>query len=468
MATAAFDDDVVEGIIDVQQISLEDYLQSVMNAVEPSCRMWVTEQHRKKMIRCLMGYTNKNEFDLKLQNLHLRGQWEKTTRFVEQDLSSLQVDETKAPSYTVGIQRVQQTGSDPQFAFQAITEHSQTMQAGPSRFFSFLARGRAYKGRLDSLLEDIAPHLIPKYLDIVQEPSEIDLMRKMVLEETDTPQTKYAAANLPPAIQWKDQLLQLLEKDFDSRGPQQPDDGGKQMGIRGELDLTSYLQQEHAQDANTLILSNVYVKPPSKHFRNTNQQNSHKRKMPHVILSDIKLVGMTSEFDALAVHMNATSKSIQVTELWEAKATLSPITISDVLFKKVHALEQVLKDPKARIHFCFEDETTATVRQVMGEDQQQEPLVFPFSNSSANTTNPLRIGIFGMDLLDPRSAARRTQFVKCEQRLERSPQAVVEALERGHVTPPDVIPSLERLLEEARRLQPLLVIPASNTLREWK
>lgn len=452
MAMAAVTEDDAMDALDVKRISLASYLQSVMDAVDPSYRMWVTEQHRKKMIRCLMGYNSKSEFDLKLANVHLSEQWEKTHRFVEQDLASLQVDEIKAPQYKEGIQ---QKGEDPKFAFHTVTQQSQTQRATPARFFSFLARGRTYQGRLLKLLEDVAPHLIPTYQDIVQEPNDIDLMRKLVLEESKNRKpTGEDDADVPPVLRWKGELLQLLEKDFDIKAVPPPDNGGKQMGLQGEVDLTSYLQQEHSLDSCTLVLSNVFVKPPNKHFRNNNQFNNHKPKVPHVILSDIKLAGMTSEFDAMAVQMNPTSNSIELLELWEAKASLHPISIYDVLFKKVGALERILADPDARIHFCAEKDTPQ-VREVLGGDEG-EPLLFPFSSTSA-----LQIGIFGMDLLGPRSAARRTQFVLCEQRIGESPEAVLEALETGLVSPPDVMPILQKIMDEAHRLQPVLVVPES-------
>ena len=90
---------------------------------------------------------------------------------------------------------------------------------------------------------------------------------------------------------------------------------------------------------------------------------------------------------------------------------------------------------------------------------KEEALILPFV--ATDISPAMQIGIFGIDLLDPRSAARRAQFVQCEKLLETSPDAVKEALETGSVSAPNVLPSLQTLQDEAHRLKPMLVVPIS-------
>ena len=474
-----------------QITSLEQYLQDVIDAIDPSHSMAITEQHRKKMIRCLLGYKNKAEFDLRLQNIDISLQWEKTDRFVRHNLTGLNPPETKAPMFQDGL-RLQQK-SDPQFSFQRLDAQNQTKYMAPSRFFSFLSPGRAYPGRFEKLLDDVAPNFLETYQDIIENRSEIELMRMLVLNEIgvgveascNTTITHHEKPDVSSrrAVIWKEQLLQLLAKDFGSKGNQPPEDGGNFIGKKVEGDLVSYLEQlsEDTPNNATMVISNVLVKSPKRHIRQINQCNGPNKWLPHVILSNANLVGMTSEFDSMVVEMRGSK--IRIVELWEAKASLNPVTISDALFKKLHALNTVLQDPDAQI--CFFPKNNPQVSEFLSTGsnldydallKDDEPVIFPLvchgdsagENNEGNADDGVydslrpRLGIFGMDLMSPDAAARRAQFVHCETRLERSTDAVLEGLETGFVSAPDIRPDLERMLKAAQRLKPMLVVPLSD------
>ena len=504
------DEDDNLGAADQQQmaISVEEYLHDVMAAVDPSHCITVSGHHRKKMIRCLLGYTNKADFNLRLQNINTKLQWEKTALFVNEDLTALDPLKLQgtAPQFQEGI-RLQQAG-DPHFSFQPLNTANQYYYLAPTRFFSYLARGKHYQGSFERLLKDVAPNLLATYQDIVEDRSEIELMRMIVLDENhmdDVDGASSSSKSTPPkdgrpAVIWKEQLLQLLAKDFDGKGSQTLADGGQFIGRKNEMDLASYLKQRRTQDGSnsetsapkTLVISNVLVKPINKHLRlcKQNSQRLYKQKqLPYVILSNTNLDGMTSEFDSLVLER--VGDKIRIAEMWEAKATLTPDTISDALFKKLPALQTVLQDPEAQIYFYPQNESNSGNSQQLleflsGDNnhgisytslEEDEPIIFPLVRHSDNTrensssqsssssiinNNGIEVGIFGIDLMKPEDAARRTQFVHCEVLLGRSTETVIEGLETGYVSAPDIRPRLEYMIQAARQLKPMLVVPLSS------
>ncbi|CAB9503113.1 expressed unknown protein [Seminavis robusta] len=499
MSRADVDDDDEEMM--VRTISVADYLQQVMDAVGPY-KMIVTEQHRKSMIRCLMGFSKKGDFEVALQNLHMEWQWEQTHRFVQQDLSNISVDTTLAPMFQQGIQlpqqdiksfryRKQQGGgkeSNPQ-------QQQQQTYTSPHKFFSYLARGRTYQGKLERLLSDVAPQLIETYHKIIQEPNELELMKRLVLKETCNEQqssSKEEEVHANTALQWKDALLELVEREFAvvPSPPPQIEDGGKRLGRQGEIDLSTYLHEQcnnqNDDDSSLLVLPNVLVKPTEKHLRQSKQQNNSSKRLPHVMSSNVNLMGLTSEFDAMVVQQQQQQHDmIQIVQLWEAKASIHPISISDVLFKKLRALQLILNDPSTRMYvYDKELKRRLLLQQQQNGDKKKldhqnttcsedDPLVFSVLNnsvkkdhdtsSSSSDTPLLRLGIFGMELMEPERAARRAQYIHCERLLERNPAVVLQALSTGIVSAPDVNPHLQAMMDCARRLQATLVVLPSSS-----
>jgi len=522
-----------------RSIPLEDYLQEVLDVVgcgggdndgdplmsKSSYRMALTEQHRKKMIRCLLGYGDrKSEFNLLLQNNHARYQWKQTMEMIHQDLVALMDVVSlaeEAPGFRDAIK--QQQDKDGGSAFPnnpSATNKSEKIMYTADKFFTSLARGRKYKGSFDLLLQEVAPHLQSKYQEIVREPTGREVLTRFVLELMESRTTNEdnqqdseqngSSDDDDAATIYKDQLLQLLEQEFPNKGPQQPDDGGKGLGIQGELSLMEFLQERKKDEINsardtasaqknnmsttakkTMVLSNVLVKTPSKHKRQVNQKT--KKQLPHVILSNVNLDRMTSEFDAMVVEKVMSTSSlpfedqtqIRIAELWEAKASLQPISIFDCLVKKESALQAVLRDPESSIYFsspndgdkdnnelceflCDEESDTAVAKN----ESSTFPLVSieerttDIANTAKDTNNihaPPRMCIFGSELISPEASARRMQLVRCECLLETSREAVLQALETGYVQAPDVRPYLQKLLDEARRLQPILIVPAKTS-----
>ena len=367
----------------MQELDVEQYLLDTVEMVDPTFEMGVTKRDRKVMVAALMGI-DKSDVKQKLRETELSSQWEKAKTFVDRDLLSCVAVVPEAPDYQKGIETMQNFKS-------------------PAKFFSFLARGRVFQGKFDRLLESKAPHLLSKYENVVSEMEELDCLRKMI-ESNKCDQYE--------------NLIRCIELDM-SKASSQPADGGLSSGKKGELDLNSYLE---TRDAKGQCIYSVLVKPPRS-----------KWKPGHAVIETTSnQSGTTSEFDAMVIEQIG-SDTVRILELWEAKATIHPATLSDVIFKKVKSFESILLDEDA-------------------------VLILDGVKYSIDKSSSYEIGIFGSEYLLPKSAARRIQVVAFQKQLRREAYMVVNVLDNGRACVPDVIPILDKLLLEVKRLKPKLII----------
>ena len=378
------------------EVSLEDYLQNTIRAIDPEYKMTVNESHRKKMVAVLLGI-KLVDFNQELRDLHSQIQWDKTLDFVANEMATTFPDDQEIPDA---------------LEFRKGIECIDSFQENTSKFFSFLARGRTYKGKFEELLKAQALHLLPVYEDIVQEISRRDLMKAYVNDVAET--------------DMKETLLQCIEMSF-PQAPRQPADGGKFDGLKGEMDMSQFLNDRWANNP-AMIRSSVLLKPNRK----------NRKAADSIIVSAHALrERWTSEFDSMIVKIDEDdASSINIVELWEAKASLHPASICDVLFKKAKSLQMILDDSDAQFHFH--------------EQQYSIKDTFP------------TVGIFGTRLLSPRSSARRAQMLACEEILGSSVDAVLEAMATGKVTPVDAESRLTHILDEVIRIKPVLVTPSYN------
>jgi hypothetical protein len=376
------------------EVSLEDYLQNTIRAIDPEYKMTLNESHRKKMVAVLLGI-KLVDFNQELRDLHSQIQWEKTLDFVANEMATTFPDDQEIPDA---------------LEFRKGMEIIDTFRENSSKFFSFLARGRTYKGKFEELLKAQALHLLPVYEDILREIPQRDLMKAYVNDVVET--------------EMKGPLLQCIEMSF-PRAPRQPADGGKSDGLKGEMDMSTFLNDRWANNPS-MIRSSVLLKPNRK----------NKKAADSIIVSAHALrERWTSEFDSMIVKIDEDdASSINIVELWEAKASLHPASICDVLFKKAKSLQMILNDSDAQFH--------------LHEQQYSIKDTFP------------TIGIFGSTLLSPRSSARRAQMLVCEEILGSSVDAVLEAMATGTVTPVDAESRLKYILDEVIRIKPVLVTPS--------
>jgi hypothetical protein len=376
------------------------YLQETLESVDPNKQFTVTEQDRKSMVQGIMGIS-KVDLDQQLRDTKLEAQWEKAQAFMADQWIP-----------KIGGEGASFNPDDPSIRMLSADNDGSSRNmdsfATPTKYFSYLAKGRTFQGKFDRLLESVAPDLLECYQETVDEIDRLECMRILADKH-----------------ERRGDLLRCLHLQLPKSSPQ-PADGGVSSGKKGELDLETYLRSErHNGASNYELCTHVLVKPPRSKIKKGETfviETSH--------LSD----GSTSEFDAMFIERTGNG-SIRVVELWEAKATIHPTTLADLIFKKVKSLERILEDDKAIFYI----------------DGVHYPL---------DTTSPLPlIGMFGSGFLSAKAAANRQQLVAFQNQLGKDEKLVMTVLENEGLAPaPDVSSQLRYLMDEVERLKPTVVI----------
>eukprot|EP00980_Cylindrotheca_fusiformis_P020696 scaffold7738_cov133-Cylindrotheca_fusiformis.AAC.5 len=378
-----------------QIIPIIPYLEETIRVVDPSFQLRADEQHRKGMMRAVMQIS-KVQMGHQLRELHSQIQWENAEAFVQEELVLL-TPPPDAPQFQEGIRKYK------------------SFEPNHKKLFSFLARGRVYQGKLEKVLEDVMPSLVPTFQQIMDPIPELELL-------------EYYARRQDKSIQ--ELLLKCVHTSF-PKASVDSSEVGKARGINSETSLEKYLESKYP---DKMVLTNVYI---SKKPRNGKNQKS-----PFVIQlpSDLQWERMTSELDALVLDpIQDGDESVRIQEVWEAKATLHAITLYDALSKKHSAVSKIIETDGVRL-----------LLQGRGDFAIQ------------NGTTP-SVGIFGSSLLSPKAAARRSQVVICEKLAETSAKVVEEALETGFIqaSTDEVLSDLKHTLQLAREIQPIVVVVAA-------
>mmetsp|Transcript_96278 Transcript_96278/g.277921 ORF Transcript_96278/g.277921 Transcript_96278/m.277921 type:complete len:519 (+) Transcript_96278:64-1620(+) len=390
-------------------------------------RMHVSEKDRKTMIRTLLGdgRWTKAEFNAKLKEYSVQKQWEATRCFLTENFDEL----------TMSAKQLQERGnlSSPT-PFQDGLEHYSTKfeTQPPAKLFSYMARGRLYQGKFERLLEDLdKPEWLKTYYSIIEEKEDLALIAEYIENFISSQYSSEESANRIESIQ-KALSVEML------KAPSQPADGGKQSGIQSEIDLMTYLnnEQEKQGDSESKILGPVYL-------QNQRRGRNPNRKCPYVIElpASVDLHRKTSELDAIVISKSSTF--VRIHQIWEAKATLHPMTIGDALNKKGSTLRNLLS---------YQPSNTET----------PEPTLFQINGEShvLDNSSVFRFGIFGKRLLDPAQGVNRMIAVLGEALLESCPAAVEGALTKGYVSIPDIqlLDEIDRMIQVSELLNATMVI----------
>ena len=401
-----------EGDEELPKLNLLRYLEDTTELIAPFS-MTLNEKHRKTMVRTLLGM-GKLEFDELVRTTRQEHQWSATLEFCSEALVPLQE-----------IYREKLLENAPNFQ-EALQNVQKSLRKGgvPSRFFSSLARGRAYQGKLENLLGDTNSELVEKYNQI-----------KNMQNEEDLEVIKWVVQDRKESSQYGDAMMLCLQTEFPP-GPSQPADGGRAKGQKGEASLEKVLVERLSNvyngDGNVKVYTNVGIVPPG---------TSRKRKPSRTIVeSSVALTRSTGEFDAIIAEYDSESRSIRFLEVWEAKASLHPVSLEDILIKKYSSLWKLINDETAEFF-------------VMDRDGQ---VAF---KASVSPESP-RLGIFATKALPTPIGLQRLQVSCAEVYLDSSPEIVTTALERGFVRCASSLlqKRLQRLEELTQEIDPLVVL----------
>ena len=308
---------------------------------------------------------------------------------------------------------VSSTDDAPQF--QEGMEALESFRDRPEKFFAFLARGRVFQGKFDRFLRSLQPELLEEYLEMSRETTEMDWLSVFIRERT---------GDMDDIT--KENLLACLEMDY-AANPVQPVDGGRSNGKEGEVNLFSYLEST-LDDSTLQILAPVWI------IQQCSKSISKRCKYVVELPSTFDLHGMTSELDAVVVQTNDDDGTVKLLQVWEAKATLNPPTLHDILVKKGRTIHAIMEN----------DSSLITQGQRYKVDKGHSP----------------RLGIFGTRIDAPGKAAGKTHAVLAEQALKRDSSIVKVALKRGYVSMEqvDFVAYIEKIRRLARTIDPLMTV----------
>ena len=171
----------------------------------------------------------------------------------------------------------------------------------------------------------------------------------------------------------------------------------------------------------------------------------------------VRTGGMTSEFDAVVLHSHShshshfdsnvnddkkeendndndtssSSFSSTIAEIWEAKHSISPSSLHDVLTKKVPAIQTLLMDDNLSMSSYHPNENDS----FHCHDHHLVPKKSNAQNDPDKTTHPHKIilGIFGNELLTPSHAIGQLKSTAVSYALTNDINVVMNAIKTGRV-----------------------------------
>ena len=334
--------------------------------------------------------------------------------------------------------------------------------------FCRLASGRYYQGKLEAMILDLFPQHIDEFHVATRKITEREVLERVIQHDLVD-----ALANSVDQMSdedkiWMQRRISAARKCLDTFYTATDDESqnlvkqdhldGIKSGKRCEKSCLEFLQdvyQGNNDDSNWtnmhVILTNVYVNnrrkphsepgqkyiPPKMHRRGA----SHKQKELGVIWTDYSSGNGNmssrhrecSEFDAVILNFqgvsfdknelsdqvsmdammdDAVSKCAAIESIFEAKRTISPSTLHDILTKKLKTIEALLEDTSAEL--AYRD-----IKGMVGSA--------PISSNSLSIT----FGIYGVELLPPGNAADSIRSIAGSNTVSSNIHEVICALERG-------------------------------------
>eukprot|EP00986_Skeletonema_menzelii_P006988 scaffold2633_cov139-Skeletonema_menzelii.AAC.21 len=320
---------------------------------------------------------------------------------------------------------------------------------GWSGLFCRLASGRYYQGRLEAMIEDLFPQLLDEFYaasrkvterEVLERVIQVDLVDELTNIKMSEEDEAWVERRINAARKCLDNFYTASDEGTQNQSKQDHLEGLKS-GKRCEQSCLQFLQNVYNDNGTNThrILSNVYVNnrrrpysepaqkyiPPKMHRKGT----SHKRKELGVIWTDSSSGIISnrhrecSEFDAVIIRHNNNETDDEVSiydtdtnraaieSIFEAKRTISPSTLHDILMKKLGAIEALLEDASAEL--AYKD----------GEVTGTAPI-------TSDTTPNFTFGIYGVELLPPVNAADSIRSIAGSNIVSSNIHEVVCALER--------------------------------------
>ncbi|KAL7483293.1 hypothetical protein ACHAW6_008944 [Cyclotella cf. meneghiniana] len=325
--------------------------------------------------------------------------------------------------------------------------------------FHRLASGRYYQGKLENLVIDLFPELFETYnkasrriteREVLERLIDLDLVNNTYLSKNDEFQRRIRAARncldmFYPAS--RGYPTEGIDEYFCTDRCAEDSDAECPMasGRRAEESCIRYIlerkQDSVSIDRKCTILRNVYVNTRRNYNANNTGIPTPKYKPPKIHKNGSAIIWtdeggadryrVCSEFDVLILtssdmhhslgtfsndHKQSISEGNTFVEaIWEAKRTISPSTLYDVLTKKLGAVELLLDDESAKL--VYEDGEAGGTLPISPSKRQHDIPSFTF-------------GIYGIELLRPENAADSIRSVAGANVVSSDLNEVICAIER--------------------------------------
>lgn len=332
------------------------------------------------------------------------------------------------------------------------TNSGKSDNKGWTNVFCRLASGRRYQGKLQRLVQELFPQLTEELQlasmkaaerDVIERVIRLDLIdaistRKLCDDNVTEDRTDWTARRISATWKALDRFYPASEPATSSSNGEAYNDNTEcpsLSGKRAEESCISYLQKMHSDHT---ILQNVYVNTRRTSFSSKSSsaiakgQSMPKYKPPKSHKSGLAIIWtdggdgcrhrLCSELDAIVLSTTFNNDEIDsdtkqhIHSVWEAKRTISPSTLYDILTKKLGAVEALLDDESAELIY----EEDAGMRSVQFAPTEGHP-----------SSQRLTFGVFGTELLAPPNAADSIRSIAGSNVVSSDLREVVRAIERG-------------------------------------
>ena len=386
------------------EVDIQAYINSVEEELIRSRGEIMTkklsEPNRKPMIRTLLGIDDKSEFDAHLRTTRKETEYRRLEAFVRNDLRP-------------ALQREGRLERVPDMTNIIADALAQPPTSGAGAFRK-LGTGPVFRGNTTRMVEEIAPEVLPAYGLATAELTEMDVLGLVICSRKfDVSSERIDAANRCLGA-----FISCSEEDYHSASSKtnnlDVDDMScpKLNGKQCELGCTEYLESQ--LEANEKLIGNVYVNHKSALNRPKYQDVNVFRSGSGIMWTTIERDNACSEFDGVVYKRETFGGDGEqctaiITEIWEAKVSISPATIWDAVTKKCKSIRDLMEDDEA----------------YLSHDGRQMPLRF-------GSGEKLVFGIYGQSVLSPENAIGQMISMAAAKALG-DVDTVLDSLDRGYI-----------------------------------
>lgn len=403
----------------VDIISYIDDIEKLILSGDPTFKATLRYQNQKPIIRTLLNMKVKDEFDRIVRDQKKEAEYEKMKHFcvdiLQPRLSDMEEEvKLKAPDFHNNLRLV--------------LESSALRSKGGQAFYR-LASGRTYKGKLEDLVQDLAPDLAEMCLFALTPLQEHEVFIKVIehISEAENFESKEeridAAYKCIDYFQTSIKEGALLDTSINSNI-------SKANGIECEKQCIDWLEKYQSEELDScdVVLSNVMINNLSTQtrskYQNTNKNRPNLRR--NILWTSSSRNRVCSEFDAVVLKSREEEKIASLLQVWEAKFSMSPSSIHDTLTKKIPAIRTLLNDEELSVSFGENNCKLQTDKDIQN----------------------LTLGIFGMELLPPVNALGQLRSTAISYALTSDVHVALDAIEKGFIEL-----SIDYILKDLRKLR---------------